>query len=78
MFSSKTATLGEKTHFNNQLASSDQKFTYFVPRDYAWKQAEVNYPSAYKKLFMPGYQYHVSNWAYVGFLKKYWDLNLWK
>jgi fasciclin 1 len=31
-----------------------------VPRDKAWKSLENEWPSVYKKLFMPEFSYHVS------------------
>ncbi|KAK6617553.1 hypothetical protein RUM44_005141 [Polyplax serrata] len=55
----KTFYLGERTNFNDQLKNLNRKFTYFVPRDYAWHKAEIMYPSAHKKLFMPEFGYHV-------------------
>lgn len=58
-FCSKTFHLGERTNFNGQLKNLNRKFTYFVPRDYAWQKAEIMFPSAHKKLFMPEFGYHV-------------------
>ncbi|XP_024946064.1 fasciclin-1 isoform X4 [Cephus cinctus] len=53
-----TYFLGQRRDFNEQLSDTTKRFTYFVPRDYAWKNAEISYPSAYKKLFMPDFSYH--------------------
>lgn len=57
---STTYYLGQRREFNNQLNETKKWFTYFAPRDYAWNVAEVTYPSTLKKLFMPGFSYHVS------------------
>lgn len=46
--------------FNEQLDDKNRRFTYFVPRDYAWQKLELEYPSTYKKLFMRDFAYHVS------------------
>lgn len=51
--------LGTRNKFNEQLNSTTSRFTYFVPRDKAWKNLEIEYPSMYKKLFMPDFSYHV-------------------
>ncbi|XP_046589461.1 fasciclin-1 isoform X2 [Neodiprion lecontei] len=53
-----TYFLGQRRGFNNQLNDTRKRFTYFVPRDFAWKAAEIKFPSTYKKLFMPEYSYH--------------------
>ncbi|XP_025602312.2 fasciclin-1 isoform X3 [Athalia rosae] len=53
-----TYFLGQRTGFNNQLNDTRKRFTYFVPRDSAWQAAEIQYPSTYKKLFMPEFAYH--------------------
>lgn len=55
-----TYTLG-KYGFNKQLSEKTRRFTYFVPSDYAWKTAQPEFPSAFKKLFMQEFNYHVSN-----------------
>jgi uncharacterized surface protein with fasciclin (FAS1) repeats len=57
----KTFFLGQNQRFNDQLNDTHKRFTYFVPRDSAWDKAELNYPSAHKKLFMRDFQYHVSH-----------------
>ncbi|XP_026680776.1 fasciclin-1 [Diaphorina citri] len=44
--------LGEMLHFNDQLDNSRYRYTYFVPRDSAWKKIEIQSPSVYKKVFM--------------------------
>ncbi|CAG2065848.1 unnamed protein product, partial [Timema podura] len=54
-----TNFLGQQGGFNNELGDMNKRFTYFVPRDYAWKKAEIHFPSAHKKLFMKEYSYHV-------------------
>lgn len=57
---STTFILGDRVRFNNQLNSTDKRYTYFVPSDVAWTNAEIKSPSAYKKLFMAEFSYHVS------------------
>lgn len=54
-----TYFLGQQGGFNDLLGDKTKRFTYFVPRDYAWKRAEIHFPSAHKKLFMKDYSYHV-------------------
>ncbi|XP_069675634.1 fasciclin-1 isoform X4 [Periplaneta americana] len=54
-----TFHLGQQDNFNEELGDKTKRFTYFVPRDYAWKKAEIHFPSAHKKLFMKEYSYHV-------------------
>lgn len=56
-----TYFLGQRGGFNNQLNDTRKRFTYFVPRDFAWKAAEIQYPSTYKKLFMPEFAYHTES-----------------
>lgn len=46
--------------FNAQLNDTQRRFTYFVPRDYAWNRLQIDYPSLHKKLFMRDFAYHVS------------------
>lgn len=46
--------------FNSQLNDTQRRFTYFVPRDYAWNRLQIDYPSLHKKLFMRDFAYHVS------------------
>lgn len=57
---SDTYYLGKSDRFNDQLADRNKKFTYFVPRDKAWRDLEILYPSTHKKLFMREFSYHVS------------------
>lgn len=57
---SSTYTMGQLSGFNAQLNDTTRRFTYFVPRDYAWTTTEINFPSTHKKLFMPEFAYHVS------------------
>lgn len=52
--------MGVNADFNLQLNDTRRRFTYFVPRDYAWQQTEIEFPSTHKKLFMPEFYYHVS------------------
>ncbi|XP_014254837.2 fasciclin-1 isoform X4 [Cimex lectularius] len=54
----KTFLLGKIQGFNDQLDDMSKRFTYFVPRDYAWKKMETKYPSAHKKIFMNDFAYH--------------------
>lgn len=61
---SNTLWLGTRNRFNDQLNSSSARFTYFVPSDAAWRSLENEMPSAYKKLFMPEFTYHVSIWLH--------------
>lgn len=46
--------------FNRRLNDTQRKYTYFVPRDKAWRKTEILMPSHFKKLFMPKFAYHVS------------------
>lgn len=57
---SDTLWLGTRNRFNDQLNGTTARYTYFVPRDKAWKSLENEFPSVYKKLFMPDFSYHVS------------------
>nr|CAI5853122.1 unnamed protein product [Callosobruchus analis] len=52
-----TYRLGQYQKFNEQLNNADKRFTYFVPRDKAWENAKVAFPSAIKKLFMPEFMH---------------------
>lgn len=52
--------MGQNAGFNLQLNDTRRRFTYFVPRDWAWQQTEIEFPSTHKKLFMPEFDYHVS------------------
>ncbi|GFG33414.1 hypothetical protein Cfor_04085, partial [Coptotermes formosanus] len=54
-----TYYLGRQGNFNEELGDTTKRFTYFVPRDFAWQKAEMSFPSAHKKLFMKDYAYHV-------------------
>lgn len=65
--------LGTRNRFNEQLNSTTARYTYFVPRDKAWRSLENEFPSVYKKLFMDAFSYHVS------FLESFtlW-INIWK
>ncbi|XP_046682361.1 fasciclin-1 isoform X3 [Homalodisca vitripennis] len=55
----KTYQLGKTNNFNIQLDDTSKKFTYFVPRDFAWNRMEARFPSAHKKMFMKDYGYHI-------------------
>ncbi|XP_017776289.1 PREDICTED: fasciclin-1 isoform X5 [Nicrophorus vespilloides] len=55
-----TYILGKRSGFNQQLNDTTRKFTYFVPRDKAWKDASIDLPSAIKKLFMEDFTYHAN------------------
>lgn len=55
-----TYFLGQQQAFNSQLNDSTKKYTYFVPRDKAWRKAEVSQPSTVKKLFMKEFSYHAN------------------
>ncbi|KAJ6637756.1 Fasciclin-1 [Pseudolycoriella hygida] len=50
--------MGLHSGFNSQLNDTTRRFTYFVPRDWAWQQTEIEFPSTHKKLFMPEFSYH--------------------
>ncbi|XP_055716289.1 fasciclin-1-like [Phlebotomus papatasi] len=47
-----TFRIGSQKNFNQQLAEKTKRFTYFVPRDRAWKNSEAVYPQALRKLFL--------------------------
>ena len=53
-----TYFLGQRIGFNSQLNETRTRFTYFVPRDYAWSVSAISYPSTTKKIFMAEYSYH--------------------
>ncbi|CAH0553229.1 unnamed protein product [Brassicogethes aeneus] len=55
-----TFYLGNLQGFNRQLNDTKRKFTYFVPRDKAWTDARVLFPSTIKKLFMHEFAYHAT------------------
>ncbi|GLV45379.1 Fasciclin 1 [Carabus blaptoides fortunei] len=55
-----TYFLGQLESFNSQLNDSTKRYTYFVPRDKAWRKAEVSQPSTVKKLFMKDFSYHAN------------------
>lgn len=57
---SATYKMGLSSEFNAQLNDTTRRYTYFVPRDWAWQQTAIEYPSTYKILFMPDFQYNVS------------------
>ncbi|XP_057656027.1 fasciclin-1 isoform X1 [Diorhabda carinulata] len=55
-----TYELGNLQNFNYQLNNTKKQFTYFVPSNKAWKDAEVDLPSAIKKVFMKEYAFHAT------------------
>lgn len=62
--------MGRNADFNLQLNDTRRRFTYFVPRDWAWQQTQTEFPSTHKKLFMPDFYYHVSGNSAEFFLNK--------
>ncbi|XP_068225212.1 fasciclin-1-like isoform X2 [Palaemon carinicauda] len=56
---SSTFNLSLQEGWNERLNSRDEKFTLFVPSNGAWEQIHRTLPSAYKKLFMGEFPYHV-------------------
>jgi len=60
IYYSETNYLGQVSSLNDQLGDVQKRFTYFVPRDFAWKRLAIDNPSAYNKLFTPGYANIVS------------------
>ncbi|GLV34060.1 Fasciclin 1 [Carabus blaptoides fortunei] len=55
-----TYFLGEQQAFNSQFNDSTKRYTYFVPRDKAWRKTEISQPSTVKKLFMKEFSYHIN------------------
>ncbi|XP_051171468.1 fasciclin-1 isoform X2 [Leptopilina boulardi] len=55
-----TYLLGTKKDFNSQLSDTNKRFTFFAPKDAAWKHTQVDFPSTYKKLFMDDFSYHAT------------------
>ncbi|XP_076544328.1 fasciclin 1 Fas1 domain-containing isoform X4 [Osmia lignaria lignaria] len=53
-----TYFLGQRRDFNDQLNDTTKRFTYFAPREDAWKSAAISYPSTTKKIFMNDFSYH--------------------
>lgn len=64
---SDTNYLGQVSSLNDQLGDVQKRFTYFVPRDTAWKRLAIDNPSVYKKLFMPEYSYLVSYYYFLNY-----------
>lgn len=62
---SDTYFLGQRQKFNNRLNDTTRRYTYFVPRNRAWRKLELSMPSTIKKLFMPDFSYHVSFLFYI-------------
>lgn len=55
--------MGNLADFNLQLNDSSRRFTYFVPRETAWENARIDFPSIHKKLFMGDFSYQVRSQA---------------
>lgn len=55
-----TYLLGTKRDFNSQLSDTNKRFTFFAPKDSAWKATQITYPSTNKKLFMDDFSYHAT------------------
>lgn len=56
---SSTFFLSEQENWNERLKSKEESFTLFVPSNEAWSFIKRTMPSAYKKLFMGDFAYHV-------------------
>jgi len=54
---SSTFTLGAQDHFNKILEKTDQKFTYLVPSNEAWKNLQLKMASTFKVLFHGDFAY---------------------
>lgn len=55
-----TYSLGKFQNFNERLDDISQNFTYFVPRDIAWRELNMNYPDLYNALMTrPDFAYMV-------------------
>ncbi|XP_050421905.1 fasciclin-1 isoform X2 [Adelges cooleyi] len=52
-----TNYLGSASGLNEQLADTQKRFTYFVPRNKAWDDLNDQSPAVYQKLFTPEYSY---------------------
>lgn len=57
-----TYTLASQSDFLSQINDTSRRYTFFVPSDQAWREFGLQDPSAHKKLFMPEFRYHVSNY----------------
>lgn len=69
IYFSETNYLGQVSSLNDQLGDVQKRFTYFVPRDFAWKRLAIDNPSVHKKLFMPEYSNIVSK-KYIIYISK--------
>jgi len=49
--------LSKQGNFNKQFKDRKKLFTFFVPNNAAWEAIKHDMPSAYKKIFMPKYDY---------------------
>ncbi|KAK8394216.1 hypothetical protein O3P69_006417 [Scylla paramamosain] len=58
---SATFNLSQQEGWNEKLKNRDEQFTLFVPTNDAWAEIRRTMPSAYKKLFMGSFAYHVRN-----------------
>ncbi|XP_050740112.1 fasciclin-1-like isoform X1 [Eriocheir sinensis] len=54
-----TFQLSEQEGWNERLKNRNELFTFFVPSNAAWEEIHRTIPSAYKKLFMGSFSYHV-------------------
>uniref|UniRef100_A0A1A9WGY9 FAS1 domain-containing protein n=1 Tax=Glossina brevipalpis TaxID=37001 RepID=A0A1A9WGY9_9MUSC len=54
----KSHEIGKLSSFNDQLDVKDRNLTYFVPRNFAWKQAEDMFPDGVPKLYTPEFALH--------------------
>ncbi|KAK7601734.1 hypothetical protein V9T40_009175 [Parthenolecanium corni] len=55
-----TYSLGKFQNFNERLDDISQNFTYFVPRDIAWRELNMKYPDLYNALMTrPEFAYTV-------------------
>jgi uncharacterized surface protein with fasciclin (FAS1) repeats len=57
----KTNSLGEQEHFNDQFANDDLSYTFLVPSDKAWDKVKNEFATAYKVLFMGPFSYQTTH-----------------
>lgn len=55
-------SFGKYRNFNDKLDDITKNYTYFVPRDAAWKLFSVQYPSIYDALSKPGNAHQVQTY----------------
>lgn len=58
---SATFNLSQQEGWNEKLKNRNEEFTLFVPTNDAWQDIRKTMPSAFKKLFMGKFAYHVRN-----------------